>query len=108
MTEIKPAEVTRAEVEDLKRRVRELETAEIQLRRQAIGPRGPVGPPGPQCESIVGPQAKQGARGTDGRDGRDGQTPTKERWSQSWPKFSPSITYWDENALPYTGSYAKK
>ena len=47
MHEVKQAEVTRVELEDMKQRLDALEQAEISLRRQAVGPRGPQGPVGP-------------------------------------------------------------
>jgi hypothetical protein len=64
MSQVTQAEVTRVEIEDLKQRVHEVEQAEIQLRRQAVGPRGPQGPTG--LKGDAGPQGPTGASGRDG------------------------------------------
>jgi hypothetical protein len=79
MSEVQQAEVTRAEVEDLKQRVHKVEQAEIQLRRQAVGPRGPQGPAGPAgLKGDTGPQGQTGASGRDGDNDSNGSTPTKD------------------------------
>jgi len=108
------SEVIQQQLEDLKKRVTDLERAEIKLRIQSVGPRGPIGPAGPCGESIQGPEGQQGPKGEQGRDGRDGQsgrdgrTPSKEELESIVATLLTEYHVLDADALPYAGPYAKK
>ena len=109
MSELKQADVARAEVEDLKQRANELEQAEIQLRRQAVGARGPQGTAGPAgAKGDKGAQGPTGTPGRDGRDGQDGRTPSKDTLESMVIELLHEYHVLDENACPYAGPYAKK
>lgn len=93
-----------AQLEDLKKRLADLEKAEIQLRIQSVGPRGPIGPPGhagPQGEQ--GRQGAKGEPGRDGRDGRDGDTPSKETPESIVATLLTEYHVLDSDGLPYAG-----
>jgi hypothetical protein len=99
------------QLEDLKKRVADLEAAEIRLRVQSIGPRGPIGPPG--FIGQQGPAGPEGAAGRDGKngvDGRDGATPGKDEFESILVTLLQEYKLLDENSLPYTNNnpYAKK
>ena len=97
-----------AQLEDLKKRVADLESAEMKLRIQSVGPRGPIGPAGPYgLQGQQGPQGAQGESGRDGRDGRDGVTPTKETLESIVAQILFEYHVVDSNGLPYAGPYAK-
>ena len=103
MTEIQ------AQLEELKRRVADLEAAEIKLRIQSVGPRGPIGPAGHGGErGPVGERGPQGARGLDGRDGRDGVTPDKDTLESILVTLLNEYHLLDESGLPHAGPYAKR
>jgi hypothetical protein len=104
------------QLEDLKKRVLDLEQAEIKLRIQSVGPRGPIGPPG---HNGVGERGERGERGRDGvdgksitgpsgRNGRDGETPSKEMLESIIVQLLQEYHFLDENCLPHVGPYAKK
>ncbi len=98
-----------AQLEDLRKRVADLEKAEIRLRIQSVGPRGPIGPAGPYGQQGErGPQGPTGAPGRDGRDGRDGVTPDKGTLESIVVTLLTEYHVLDSDALPYTGPYAKK
>ena len=95
-----------AQLEDLKKRVADLEKAEIKLRIQSIGPRGPIGPAGPA--GLKGDTGAQGPTGTPGRDGRDGVTPTQETLESIVAQILTEYHVLDADGLPYAGPYVKK
>lgn len=99
------SEAIQQQLEDLKKRVADLEKAEIKLRIQSVGPRGPIGPAGP---SITGPKGDKGDSivGAAGRDGKDGVTPSKETLETIVVQILNEYHVLDENALPYAGPYA--
>jgi len=114
MSELNAA--VQGQLEDLKKRVAELERAEIQLRIQSVGPRGPIGPSGP-----VGQQGERGATGTtgvqggagrdgvNGRDGANGRTPGKDELESMVVTLLNEYHVLDpESGLPYAGPYAVK
>ena len=108
MNEIKQAEITRAELEDMKQRLDALEQAEISLRRQAVGPRGPQGPAGPTGpKGDTGAQGETGAPGRDGRDGTNGQTPTKDALENVMLALLREYGLLDERNVPYAGPQSK-
>jgi hypothetical protein len=96
------------QLEDLKKRIADLEAAEIRLRIQSVGPRGPIGPAGHAGErgekgtSIVGP------KGEPGRDGRDGVTPTQETLESIVAQILAEYHVLDADGLPYAGPYMRK
>jgi hypothetical protein len=105
MSEVKQAEITRGEVEDLKQRVHQVEQAEIQLRRQAVGPRGPQGPAGPA--GVTGDTGAQGPTGASGRDGRDGVSPSKDALSALVLELLQEYGVLNERNVPYAGPQSK-
>jgi hypothetical protein len=108
MSDVTLAEVTRAEVENLKQRVHELEQAEIQLRRQAVGPRGPQGPTGPAgLKGDTGAQGATGASGRDGANGRDGVTPTEDTLAALVLQLLQEYGVLNERNVPYAGPQSK-
>jgi hypothetical protein len=108
MSEVKQAEVTRAEVEDLKQRVHQVEQAEIQLRRQAVGPRGPQGPTGPAgLKGDTGAQGATGASGRDGANGRDGATPAKTTLEAIVLELLQEYGVLNERNVPFAGPQSK-
>jgi len=98
-----------AQLEDIKKRLADLEKAEIQLRIQSVGPRGPIGPAG-----VIGQQGERGYTGNtgecgrDGKDGRDGVTPSKETFESTVVSLLHEYHVLDADSLPYSGPYAKK
>jgi hypothetical protein len=108
MTEVQLAEVTRAEVEDLKQRVHELEQAEIQLLRQAVGPRGRQGPAGHVgLQGKKGDVGPQGPIGAPGRHGRDGVTPSKNALEALVLELLEEYGVLNERNVPYAGPQSK-
>jgi hypothetical protein len=108
MSEVTQAEVTRAEVDDLKQRVHELEQAEIQLRRQAVGPRGPQGPAGPAgLKGDTGPQGPTGAPGRDGANGSNGVTPARTTLEALVLELLQEYGVLNERNVPYAGPQSK-
>ena len=102
-------ELMQRQLEDLKKRVADLEAAEIRLRIQAVGPRGPIGPPGPQGEAgSTGEPGKPGPQGTKGRDGVDGRTPTKEELESIIVILLQEYRLLDGSGLPFAGPWAAK
>jgi hypothetical protein len=99
------------QLEDLKKRVADLEAAEINLRIQSVGPRGPQGTPGRigDCGETgrTGNPGPTGRDGRDGRDGIDGRTPGKDELESIIVTLLQEYHMLDENALPYAGPYAK-
>jgi hypothetical protein len=100
-----------AQLEDLKKRVADLEAAEIKLRIQSVGPRGPQGAPGRIGErgetGRTGDPGPSGRDGRDGRDGADGRTPDKDELESIIVSLLQEYHLLDENALPYSGPYSK-
>jgi hypothetical protein len=108
MSEVQQAEVTRVEVEDLKQRVQKVEQAEIQLRRQAVGPRGPQGPAGPSgLKGDTGPLGQTGAPGRDGTNGANGVTPTKDELAALVLELLQEYGVLNERNVPYAGPQSK-
>lgn len=104
-----------AQLEDLKKRVAELEKAEIQLRIQSVGPRGPIGPAGHAGErGLTGATGGPGPRGNDGRDGRDGRdgingrNPGKDELASLVLFLLNEYHVLDEENCPYAGPYAAR
>jgi hypothetical protein len=93
------------QLEDLKKRVAELEKVELKLRVQSVGPRGPQGPAGPKGER--GEQG-QSITGPAGRNGRDGVTPNKETIESMVVSLLTEYHVLDADGLPYAGPYAKE
>ena len=102
------SEMLQTQLEDLKKRVAELEAAEIKLRVQSVGPRGPIGPAGPYVKGDTGAQGPTGAPGRDGRNGKDGATPTIETLESIVAQILTEYHVLDADGLPYAGPYAKK
>jgi hypothetical protein len=103
------SEVIQQQLEDIKKRVADLEKAEIQLRIQSVGPRGPIGPSGHIGQrGETGPTGNPGPAGRDGRNGKDGETPTKETLESIVVSLLQEYHVLDGDALPYSGPYAKK
>jgi hypothetical protein len=108
MREVQQAEVTRAEVEDLKQRVHQVEQAEIHLRRQAVGPRGPQGPTGPAgLKGDTGAQGPTGASGRAGVNGSDGVTPSKDALAALVLELLQEYGVLNERNVPYAGPQSK-
>jgi len=108
MNEVQQAEVTRAEVEDLKQRVHKVEQAEIQLRHQAVGPRGPQGPAGPAgLKGDTGAQGPTGASGRDGANGSNGVTPDKDALAALVLELLQEYGVLNERNIPYAGPQSK-
>lgn len=98
-----------AQLEDLKKRVADLEAAEIKSRIQSVGPRGPQGAPGRIGErGETGRTGDPGPAGRDGRDGRDGETPSKETLESIVATLLTEYHVLDGDGLPYTGPYSKQ
>jgi hypothetical protein len=96
------------QLEDLKKRMADLEDAEIKLRRQSVGPRGPQGPPGPKGDTGPEGRGNNGAAGRPGKDGRDGETPSKETLESVVALILQDYHVLDETMCPYAGPYAKE
>lgn len=96
------------QLEDLKKRVADLEKAEIKLRVQSVGPRGPIGPAGHIGErGETGREGQKGEPGRDGKNGRDGETPTKETLESIVALILQDYHVVDADMNPYAGPYAK-
>jgi hypothetical protein len=100
--------IDQEQLEDLKKRIENLEAAEVKLRIRSTGPRGPIGPAGPHGESIVGPKGDRGEKGEEGRDGRDGVTPSRQDLENLILGLLSEYHLLDENSCPYSGPYAAK
>ena len=98
------------QLEDLKKRVADLEKAEIKLRVQSVGPRGPIGPSGHVGQQgECGVQGDPGPAGRDGKNGVDGRTPGKDELETIVVTLFEEYHVLDsETGLPYAGPYAKK
>lgn len=99
-------EIIQQQLEDIKKRVADLEKAEIALRIQSVGPRGPQGPPG--FHGQKGDQGERGPAGETGRAGRDGVTPGKDNIQIAVIELLQEYHVLGEDGLPYAGPYAKK
>jgi Collagen triple helix repeat (20 copies) len=108
MSQVKEAEVTRSEVEDLKQRVHAVEQAEIKLRHQAVGPRGPQGPTGPAgLKGDTGAQGPSGASGRNGANGSDGVTPSKDSLEALVLELLQEYGVLNDRNIPYAGPQSK-
>ena len=103
-------DAVQAQLEDLKKRVADLEKAEIKLRIQSVGPRGPMGPPGfLGAKGEQGERGYQGETGRAGRDGSDGLTPGKDQIETAVVTLLHEYHVLDpESGLPHAGPYAAK